>query len=259
MSLNVSTKGNSKLDRLLELINEDVEIQRLWEMANVNAMDRGGISDHGRVHIQIVANACVKLLRLLVEAGVEPSIVSDHDLTVEDAEVLVVLAACLHDVGISVQRENHENYSLIIAYPKARALLGVLYEEPELTTMTSEVLHAVIAHRWNETCLTIEAGVLKVADALDMTEGRSRIPFEAGEVNIHAVSAMAVSQVSLERGEARPVRVDIKMNNSSGIFQVDELLKRKLNNSTLGKYVEVMAHIEAEEERERKLVEIYRL
>lgn len=259
MSIKVNAKGNAKLERLLELVNQDQELQRLWQVANVNAMDRVGISDHGQVHIQIVANACVRILRLLVEAGVKPAVVHDHDLTAEDAEVVVVLAACLHDVGIAVQRDNHETYSLILGYPKARALLSALYDEPTLTTMTSEVLHAVIAHRWNETCLTIEAGVLKVADALDMTEGRSRIPFEAGEVNIHAVSAMAVSQVNIQPGEERPVRVDILMNNSSGIFQVDELLKRKLVNSTLSGHVEVFARIEGEQERERSLVEIYRL
>ncbi len=259
MPLKVSTRGNKKLGRLLKFVNGDAELNRMWEMANVNAMDRSGISDHGKVHIQIVANACVRILRLLVDAGVEPSLVADHGLTNEDAEVAVVLAACLHDIGISIQRQDHETYSLILGYPKARAFLAPLYGEPDLTTMTSEVLHAVIAHRWDEHCLTLEAGALKVADALDMTEGRSRIPFEAGKVNIHAVSAMAVSEVKIEPGEERPVRVDIKMNNSSGIFQVDELLKRKLMNSTLADYVEVSAHIEGDEERERSLVEVYRL
>lgn len=261
MPLKVSTKGNEKLQSLLDAINQDKELAELWRLANVNAMDRIGMSDHGGVHIQIVANGCVKILRLLVEAGIDPNIVSDHGMAVEDGEVLVVLAACLHDVGMAIHRDHHESYSLIIGYPKARALLASLYDEPELTTMTSEVLHAVIAHRHNERCLTLEAGVLKVADALDMTEGRSRIPFEAGEVNIHAVSAMAVSDVTIKRGEERPVQVDIKMNNSSGIFQVDELLKRKLLNSTLTPYVEVFAHIEGEgeSERERRLVEVYRL
>ena len=261
MPLKVSTRGNKKLEKLLKAINQDQELGELWRMANVNAMDRIGMSDHGGVHIQIVANACVKILRLLVEAEVEPSVVTNHGLTNEDAEVVVVLAACLHDVGMSIHRDHHENYSLIIGYPKARTLLSDLYEEPQLTTMVSEVLHAVIAHRGGEKCLTVEAGVLKVADALDMTEGRSRIPFEAGEVNIHAVSAMAVSDVSIKKGQERPVQLDIEMNNSSGIFQVDELLKRKLINSSITQYVEVLAHIESEgdSERERRLVEVYRL
>jgi metal-dependent HD superfamily phosphatase/phosphodiesterase len=261
MPLKVSTKKNAKLVALLEAVNADLELQQLWAVANVNAMERLGMSDHGGVHIQIVANACVKILRLLVEAGVDPSVVSDHGLTSNDAEVVVVLAACLHDVGMSVHRDHHETYSLIIAYPKARQLLATLYDEPELTTMTSEVLHAVIAHRQSETCLTLEAGVLKVADALDMTEGRSRIPFEAGEVNIHAVSAQAVSDVSIHKGRDRPVHVEIKMNNSSGIFQVDELLKKKLASSSIARYVEVSARIEGEGEgeRERRLLDVYKL
>jgi hypothetical protein len=123
--------------------------------------------------------------------------------------------------------------------------------------MVAETLHAVIAHRWDVRDLTLEAGVLKVADALDMTEGRSRIPFEAGEVNIHSVSAQAVEAVQIQKGSERPVRLNILLNNSAGIFQVDELLKRKLKNSTLENYVEVAAHIEGE--KERRLIEMYNM
>jgi metal-dependent HD superfamily phosphatase/phosphodiesterase len=260
MPLKVSTKGNAKLERLLQAVNADQELQEWWSLANINAVDRIGMSDHGAVHIQIVANACVKILRLLGEAGVDPSLVTQHGMTPEDAEVLVVLATCLHDVGMSVHRDHHETYSLILGYPKARALLSSIYEEPQLTIMTAEVLHAVIAHRGEERTLTLEAGVVKVADALDMTEGRSRIPFESGEVNIHAVSAMAVSKVRIVRGDDRPVRVDVQMNNSSGIFQVDELLRHKLMNSSLKPYVEVSAWIESEgTQGERRLLEVYKL
>lgn len=247
--MKVSTKGNQKLKALLAAINADVELQQLWEAANINAVRRLGMSDHGPVHIQIVANGCVKILRLLVEAGVEPSTVTEHGLTEDDAEVLVVLAASLHDVGMAVHRDNHENFSLILGYPKARELLATLYDDPTLTTMVSEVLHAVIAHRWDVQPLSLEAGVLKVGDALDMTQGRSRIPFEAGEVNIHSVSAQAIEAVKIEKGQDVPVRVDILLNNSAGIFQVDELLKRKLANSSLAPYVEVVAHLESDEER----------
>lgn len=247
--MKVSTKGNAKLKTLLEAINADKELQQLWESANSTAVRRLGMSDHGPVHIQIVANACVKILRLLVEAGVQPNLVTDYGLTAEDAELVVVLGACLHDVGMAVHRDNHENYSLILAYPKARQLLSDQYDDPTLTILVSEVLHAVISHRADVQTLTLEAGVLKVADALDMTEGRSRIPFEAGDVNIHSVSAQAIDEVKIEKGEELPVRINILLNNSAGIFQVDELLKRKLATSSLAPYVEVIAHLEAENER----------
>jgi metal-dependent HD superfamily phosphatase/phosphodiesterase len=121
--------------------------------------------------------------------------------------------------------------------------------------MVSEVLHAVIAHRWDIRCHTIEAGVFKVADALDLTQGRSRIPFEAGQTNIHSVSAMAIDSVTLEKGETVPIRVVVTMTNSAGIFQVDELLKRKLKNSTIAPYVQVVARIEGE--TEKRLLEFY--
>jgi len=257
MNLKIPTRHNAKLQQLAERINADAELLQLWKCANINAVDRSGISDHGEVHIQIVANAALRILRLLIEANVEPSVVTNYELTTEDAEVIVVLAACLHDVGIAIHRDDHERYSLILAYPKARQLLAGIYEEPELTMMAAEVLHAVIAHSWDARCLTIEAGVLKVADALDMTSGRSRIPFEAGQVNIHSVSALAVESVSIGKGTKRPVRIAITMSNSAGIFQVDQLLKRKLRNSSLVPYVEVVAHIEGE--TERRLLGVYEL
>ena len=205
MSLRVPARHNAKLRALMEAVNADAELMQLYVCANVNAVDRSGLNDHGEVHIQIIANAALRILRLLVEGDVEPSVVTYHALTNDDAEVIVVLASCLHDIGIALHRDDHERHSLIIAYPKARHLLASLYPEPHLTTMVSEVLHAIIAHHWDERCLTIEAGVVKVADALDMTQGRSRIPFEAGQVNIHSVSALAVKAVNIEKGDDRPV------------------------------------------------------
>ncbi|MFQ6058678.1 MAG: HD domain-containing protein [Anaerolineae bacterium] len=257
MALNVPTRHNRKLRRLMERINQDAELQQLWRCANINAVDRSGVSDHGEVHIQIVANAALKMLRLLADAGVEMSVVADHGLTKEDAEVIVVLAACLHDLGIAIHRDNHEGYSLFLAWTKARELLDGLYEVPQRTSMVAETLHAIDAHTWDVTCLTIEAGILKVADALDMTEGRSRIPFEAGAMNIHAVSAAAIDAVSIDRGEEVPIRIEIAMSNSAGIFQVDELLKRKLRNSSIAPYVQVVARIEGE--TEKRLLEFYSL
>jgi metal-dependent HD superfamily phosphatase/phosphodiesterase len=242
---------------LINHINEDNELFQLWKCANINAVDRSGINDHGEVHIQIVANAALKILRLLGKGGIEANVITDHGMTKADAEVIVVLAACLHDIGISIHRNNHERYSLIIGYPKARKLLEGIYEEPELTIISAEVMHAVIAHHAKEICLTIEAGVLKVADALDMTEGRSRIPFENGKLNIHSISAQAVQSVEIEKGNNHPIRLTIKMANSAGIFQVDELLRQKIKNSTLENHIEIEAKIE--NETERRLIDVYEL
>lgn len=255
MVFKVPVRKNQMLRQVVERINQDEELLQLWRCANINSVDRMNYPDHGLVHIKIVANMALKLIRMLAGANVEMSVTADYGLEADDAEVIVVLAACLHDLGISVHRDNHEMYSIGLADLKAKELLDGLYDIPQRTIMVSEILHAISAHHWEQTCLTMEAGIVKVADALDMTRGRSRIPFEAGVTNIHSVSAAAVDRVRIAQGVQKPVRVEIIMSNSAGIFQVDELLKRKLSNSTIAPYVEVVAHIEGK--AEKRLLELY--
>ncbi len=253
----VPARRNPKLQALVDLINEDEELYQYWRCANVNAVDRNHMSDHGPVHIKIVANLALKLLRLLIDADIPMGIVRDHGMSVEDAEVVAVLAAAMHDIGMAIHRENHEEFSLILAHTKARELLAPIYPVRERTIVMSEVLHAIIAHHWDVTCYTVEAGVVKVADALDMTHGRSRIAFESGGINIHSVSAQAIDSVHIHKGDGIPIEVEITMANSAGIFQVDNLLKRKLRNSSIADYVRVVAKVA--HDTERKIVEVYEL
>ena len=215
------------------------------------------INDHSWVHIQIVTNIALKILRQLTKNHVEPSLVRDYGLANEDAEVVVALAALFHCVGMSVHRRGHEDFSLFLAEPKLRELLDGIYEEPERTVIVSEVLQSIISHRSDGQPLALEAGILRVADALDMAKGRSRIPFERGQVTMHSLSAAAIDEVRIADGEEKPVRIEIVMNNSSGIFQVDGLLKAKMRGSGLEPYVEVVAHIDTESEK--RLVPVYKL
>lgn len=253
----VPARRNVKLQQVLDNINDDVSLHQLWKCANINAVDRTGMSDHGPTHIRIVANIALKLMRLLVEGGVEPSVVKDYGMQPEDAEVIVVLGAALHDIGMSIHRHDHETYSLILGAPKVRELLDGVYPEPELTIIASETLHAIIAHRSPERTYTIEASAVKVGDALDMTQGRSRIPFEQGAVNIHSLSAAAVERVVIRAGNDKPVRIEAVLNNSVGLFQLDELLKPKIRSSGIGSYIEVEARIEGE--NEKRLLPVYNL
>jgi len=242
-------RHNTKLAALIDAVNADDDLYALWVAANVNAVDRLGMSDHGPVHVHIAANSSLRLLRLLVDGGVAPNIVTNYGLEPEDAEVVVTLAALLHDVGISIHRDGHEEFSLFLAEQKLRELLKGLYPVPIDTIIRSEVLHAIIAHRSGGRPLTLEAGVLRVADALDMAKGRSRIPFRAGSMSIHSVSAAAIEEVHIERGDTTPVRIRVEMTNSAGVFQVDQLLRRKLIGSGLEAYLEVQAEIEGETEK----------
>ena len=256
MHIRVPYRGNKTLRRVLDRVNDDRQLKGWWHVSNVNAAVRLEINDHSWVHIQIVANIGLKLLRQLVKHGVEPSAVRDYGMQGDDAEVIVVLAALTHCVGMSVHRRGHEDWSLFLAEPKLRELLDGIYEEPDLTVVVCEVLQAITSHRADGEPLSLEAGILRVADALDMAKGRSRIPFERGQVTMHSLSAAAIDEVRIEDGEVKPVKLEILMNNSSGIFQVDGLLKAKLAGSGLEPYVEVVAHIDTESEK--SLVSIYR-
>jgi hypothetical protein len=257
MRINVPARGNRKLRTVVERANADVQLKGWWHVANVNAVARMEINDHSWVHVQIVANIALKLLRQLFKHGIEPSLVRDYGLERNDAEVVVLLGALLHCVGMSIHRDGHEDFSLFLAEPKVRELLDGLYDEPDLTVIASEVLHEITSHRDYGKPLTLEAGIIRVADALDMAKGRSRIPFERGHVSIHSLSAAAIEDVAIKDGEERPITIEILMNNSSGIYQVDGLLKAKLRGSGLEPYVEVIAHIDTE--AEKRLVPIYRL
>ncbi|HEY7381008.1 MAG TPA: HD domain-containing protein [Gaiella sp.] len=257
MRIRLPVRGNRKLRRVLEQANADPELKAWWHVANVNAVVRLEINDHSWVHIQIVANIALKLLRQLVKHHVEPSVVRDFSMSNDDAEVVVVLAALTHCVGMSVHRRGHEDWSLFLAEPKLRELLDGVYDEPDRTVIVSEVLQAITSHRADGEPLSLEAGILRVADALDMAKGRSRIPFEQGRVTMHSLSAAAIEEVRIDDGEEKPVRVEILMNNSSGLFQVDGLLKAKMRGSGLESHVEVIAHIDTESEK--RLVPVYRL
>jgi metal-dependent HD superfamily phosphatase/phosphodiesterase len=166
-------------------------------------------------------------------------------------------AALLHCVGMSIHRIDHESYSLFMASRKLGDLLEPIYDEPERSIVVAETMHAIISHRSKGEPFTIEGAILRVADALDMARGRSRVPFEAGHTNIHSLSAYAIEEVRIGAGDDKAVRVEIEMSNSAGIFQVDEGLGTKLRGTPLERHIEVIARIEAE--HEQRLVPVFRL
>jgi uncharacterized protein len=257
MRIRVPVRANRTLRTVIDRVNRDDQLKGWWHVSNVNAVARMEINDHSWVHIQIVTNIALKLLRQLTKHGVEPNVVRDYGYSRDDAEVIVALTALTHCVGMSVHRQGHEDFSLFLSEPKLRELLDGIYEEPDLTVIVSEVLQGIISHRSDGQPLTLEAGILRVADALDMEQGRSRIAFERGRVGIHSLSAAAIEEVEISDGEQKPIRISIRMNNSSGIYQVDGLLKAKLRGSGLEPYVEVLAHIDTE--AEKRLVPLYEL
>lgn len=247
-SINVPIHNNKLLKKALDRVNSNLEIKTLWKVINVNAIDRLSMTDHGIVHFQIVANIALRLARLLKKHKVKLSVITDHEYTHDHGELIIFLASIMHDLGMSISRHGHEEFSLIVANRLLCEVVDFLPLE-EQTVVISEALHAIISHRKGGTPYTVEAGILRVADALDMSKGRSRIPYESGAIDIHSVSAAAIENIEISEGSDRPIKIDILMNNSAGLFQIDELLKSKLRGSGIEKYVEIRAFIKRRKEK----------
>jgi metal-dependent HD superfamily phosphatase/phosphodiesterase len=254
--IHAPSRRNKKLAGLLAAANASTQLKARWHAAQVTA-ERLGMSDHSWVHLQIVLNSALRLYRLLRQAGVTSSIESDYAMATTDAEVVIAGGCLLHDLGMSIHRSGHEGYSLFLAADHLDELLADIYAEPERTIVASEVMHAIIGHRSGGVPLTVEAGIVRVADALDMEHGRSRVSLETHLPNIHSLSAAAIDDVRIVPGEQRSIRVEIDMNNSAGVFQVDELLATKLRGSGLEEHIEVVARIDAE--HEKRLLTVYRI
>ena len=262
---NIPYRNNLKLKQAMEKIKEDKKLRTYWKCANVMAIERMGYTDHGPTHVKIVANLALKLLRILVEKKlIKPSIVENYGMKNEDAEVVVVLGAIFHDLGMIVQRSKHEEYSAFLALEFIEKCLTPTYNEEEKAIITSEVLHAIVAHEQpysiepSNKILTKEAGIVGIADALDMEAGRARIPFQAGKVDIHAISALSIEKVEVDVAETgKPIIIKIKMSNSAGVFQIDELLKPRIVNSGLEQFFHVIAEITGE--KERKIIEKFEI
>lgn len=241
----IPTGSNKLLEKVLKQINSNIEVKILWKIINVNAIDRLGYSDHGPVHFQIVANCGLRIAKIFEKREVKFSIVRDFGLTNDHAEVVIFLGCILHDLGMSIHRVGHETFSLFLANRLLQDLLSFLPIE-ERVVVISETLHAIISHSHGSSgqTSTIEGGIVRIADALDMTKGRSRIAYgQKLSIGIHNVSNDAIEKVMISEGEKVPVKIEIIMTNPAGIFQIDDFVEEKLGPSKLGKYVDVEAYI----------------
>jgi len=232
---------DEKLNRVLSTLIDDPEVQAYLDAQNVNAVTRKGYNDHGPKHITIVRNRALRLYELLKRAGIDFNGASDQGLEEADEPVIVALAATLHDVGHVVHRDGHAYYSIPLASDILDRLLTAWYDTGEAVRVKAEALHAILCHHTEEDPLTREAGVIRVADALDMERGRSRIPYEKGGRGINTLSSQAIRNVTLAEGEGTSVLVEIEMVNAAGVYQVDNLLKSKLQDSMLEEYVRIVA------------------
>src|SRR5215210_6697276 len=153
------TRGNRRLDQLIDAVNADPQVKAWWHMAGVTAA-RLGLTDHSWVHVQVVTNIALRLARLLFRRGVVPAMVTDHGMGERDAEVVIAAAALFHCVGMSIHRTDHESYSLFLTADKLNGLLAGVYPEPERSRVEFEAgrldIHSISAYAIDE--VRISAG-----------------------------------------------------------------------------------------------------
>ena len=238
--------GEPRVKRVFHLLENDPEVQGCLHMSNVMTVNRLRYNDHGVVHSRITAGSALEIFDRLTRK-VERN-TAQSGISMVDARIIVLLGAYLHDIGNSVHRVDHHLHGCNIARPILDRLLNEVIPNEELALkMRHEVLHSIFAHEYDAQCLTLEAGSITVGDGTDMAEGRARVPYNAGKVDIHALSALSIKRVEIEQGNTKPVRILVHMDNPSGVFQVDEVLGRKILTSGITQHLEVVALMDGEE------------
>jgi metal-dependent HD superfamily phosphatase/phosphodiesterase len=234
------------------LVLEDEEIQATQEYANTVSIIRLGYNDHGPVHMRTVALNAIILMGLLRQAGIKTNLEKEECGTFEDSLTAVLFAAMLHDLGMSVGRQDHELHSVYLALPIINRLLERLYPEntQKRVIIRSLALEGISGHMGNRTIHSLEAGVIQVADGCDMTKGRARIPIAlAGSPrvgNIHQYSANSIEDVRICSGAEKPIQIEVRMSSEVGLFQIEEVLLGKITPSTVKPHIELYAMVQGE-------------
>jgi uncharacterized protein len=232
-----------------ETIFADPEVQSLQDYANTVSIKRLHYNDHGPVHMRKVLLNSLLLIDLLGRAGIPLSLESEEIGTLEDSRVAVLIAACLHDVGMTIGREDHENMAVSLVLPILDRLLAKLYpgDFNMRVILRSLIVECIVGHMGTQHIHSLEAGIVLVADGCDMEQGRARIPMmletESKMGDIHKYSSSAVESVVIEKGSQKPVAITVRMKESVGFFQVEEVLLKKINASTIKPYLELNAGV----------------
>lgn len=239
--------------KLAEYLFNDEELQVMQEYSNNVSIKRLGFNDHGPVHMRQVAANAIKMLNILQLSGIKTSLEREEIGTFEDSMCAVILAGFMHDLGMMIGRQGHEDMSALLAQPVMDRALRYLFPDdlPRRVIIKSLATEAIVGHMSSRKIHSIEAGIILIADGCDMTKGRARIPMSINKTpragDIHKYSANAINRIGIHHGERRPIRIDIEMSGDVGFFQIEEVLLTKIDSSPAKDLVELYAGVTGQE------------
>jgi metal-dependent HD superfamily phosphatase/phosphodiesterase len=235
------------------LLLKDEEIQAVQDYANTVSIKRLSYNDHGPVHMRTVALNALIMMRLLRDAGIMMNLEKEECGDFEDSLCGVLLASFLHDIGMSIGRQDHELHSTYLAYPILDRIISQVYQDSvrKRAVVRSLAIEGIIGHMGNRVIHSLEAGVILVADGCDMQKGRARIPMAMSDHpkmgDIHKYSANSISTVNIRKGQEQPIRIEVSMSSQVGLFQVEEVLLPKISASTAKTFIELYAQVNNDE------------
>ena len=241
--------------KLVHYLFDDEELQEMQDYSNNVSIKRLGFNDHGPVHMRQVVSNAIKMLKILHEAGIQTSLEREETGTFEDSMCGVIIAGLMHDLGMSIGRQGHEEMSALLAQPIIdRALMHVFPDNLRRRVIIRAVAtEAIIGHMSSRKIHSIEAGIILIADGCDMTKGRARIPMAINKTprvgDIHKYSANAINRIKIRTGEKKPIMIDVEMSGDVGFFQIEEVLLTKIDSSPAKEYIELYAGVEGKERK----------
>lgn len=240
---------------LVKYLFADAELQEMQEYANNVSIRRLGYNDHGPVHMRQVVGNAIKMLNILHDFGIQTSLEQEEMGTFEDSMCAVILAGLMHDLGMAIGRQGHEEMSALLCQPIIDRTLMHLFPDDlhRRVVIKSVATEAIIGHMGSRKIHSTEAGIILIADGCDMTKGRARIPMSINTTpkvgDIHKYSAHAIERISIKHGERKPIRITVEMSGDVGFFQIEEVLLQKIDASPAKQFVELYAGVTGEERK----------
>lgn len=233
-----------------ELLFADVELQAMQEYTNIVSIKRLGFNDHGPVHMRKATYNAIRMFDLLKDADIKMNLEKEGVGNNSDSLVGVLFASLLHDLGMSIAREQHEYQSITLALPFMDKILAQIYKPDEYmlkTAVRSIAIEGIFGHMATHRIHSLEAGLVLIGDGSDMEKGRARIPTMLSHTprvgDIHRTSSSAVQKVKISKGHEKPINITVEMNASVGFFQIEEVFFPKINISPVKPYIELYAGV----------------